>query len=75
MTTIFLIWTLWAGVPYDVDAFIDQKLCVEAMEAWQENVKKAREAKPEVFAQLALVGCVPLEIAVPGQPEPRKESM
>lgn len=75
MTTIFLIWTLWAGVPYDVDAFIDQKVCVEAMEAWQENVRKAREARPEVLAQLALVGCVPLEISVPAAPAQRKESM
>ena len=74
MTTIFLLWTLWAGVPYDVDAFMDVKLCIESKAYWDEQLNVAKAAKPEL-AQMALVGCFPVEVSIPAQPEQKKESM
>ena len=74
VTTIFLVWTLWAGVPYSVDAFIDKESCLEATTLWEENAQKAREAKPEIMRHLSIVGCIPLEIVPPPAPEARKES-
>jgi hypothetical protein len=71
---IFLLWTLVAGEPHDVDAFTDRDQCIATMSHFEANLQRAREAKPELAA-VTLVGCVPLQVLPPQQPDRPKESM
>lgn len=75
MITVYLVWTLIAGIPYDIDSFLNRDDCAEQMELWKTNLLKARELKPEQFNQVELVGCVPVQLTVPNLPEQRKQSM
>jgi hypothetical protein len=74
MIEIFLLWTLVAGKAEDVDAFIDRDQCIATMSHFEANLQKAREIKPELKA-VTLVGCVPIQVLPPQQPDRPKESM
>ena len=74
MIEIFLLWTLVAGEPHDVDAFTDRDQCIATMSHFEANLQRAREAKPELAA-VSLLGCIPLKVVAPKPPERPKETM
>ena len=64
--TIWLLWTLVAGQPQDVDSFLFQGQCKEALAAYQGVIAKAYEqTKNEELKKMELIGCIPLEIKTP----------
>lgn len=78
MIKIFLLWTLLNGQPVDVDAFASQDQCLASAELGRENLKKALSSpQGDQVKGIALIGCQPVETALPAAdlPQPRKESM
>jgi hypothetical protein len=69
LVTVYLVFTLVAGVVKDVDAFVDRDDCLAQMERGRENLRVARIARPELAA-VDYVGCSPLDVVAPEVAKP-----
>ena len=64
--TIYLLWTLMAGQPVDVDAYITKDACLQVLAERTELLKNAKiQTRHPDLEKVTFVKCQPLEISVP----------
>ena len=64
--TIWLLWTLSVGQPRDVDSFLFEGQCKQAIEAYEQMRAQAyAQTKNEELKDISFIGCVPAEVFAP----------
>lgn len=64
--TLYLLWTIMAGSPVDVDSFIRKDQCESVLVERTELLKDAyAQTKREELTKYSFVGCQPVEVPVP----------
>ena len=65
--TVWLIWTLVAGVPQDVDSFLFEGACKESLQLGKDTLASAiKQTQREDLKNIELLGCLPVQLGAPG---------
>ncbi len=61
MITVYLVWTLLAGQPVDVNSYMTKDSCESQLNEAKEMLAHAKKQRPDV-PDFVLVGCQPVPV-------------